>query len=68
MKTVTVGTVALDGSKAEITSGIAEGDAVVTDGVDKLQDGSKVTVTQPGAPGSTNAPASAPPAVTGSGG
>jgi multidrug efflux system membrane fusion protein len=55
MKNVVVGTIALDASKAEITSGISEGDVVVTDGVDKLQDGSKVIVTQPGAP-SANAP------------
>ncbi len=58
MKNVIVGTVALDGSNAEIKSGIDEGDVVVTDGVDKLQDGSKIIVTQPDAQGqhSTNAP------------
>jgi multidrug efflux system membrane fusion protein len=50
MKNVTVGTVALDGSNAEITNGLSEGDVVVTSGVDKLQDGSKVIVTKPGGP------------------
>jgi len=67
LKTVIVGTTALDGSNAEITSGISEGDVVVTDGVDKLQDGSKIIMTQPGAAGSTNAPAATPPASIGSG-
>ncbi|MCE0497702.1 MAG: efflux RND transporter periplasmic adaptor subunit [Methylacidiphilales bacterium] len=67
MKSVTVGTTALDGSNAEITSGVSEGDIVVTNGVDKLQDGSKVIVTQPGAAGSTNAPAATPPASIGGG-
>jgi multidrug efflux system membrane fusion protein len=69
MKSVVVGTTALDGSNAEITSGISEGDVVVTDGVDKLQDGSKIIMTQPGAPGdnsSTNAPTAIPPASIGS--
>jgi multidrug efflux system membrane fusion protein len=70
MKDVVEGTVALDGSTAEIKSGISEGDVVVTDGVDKLQDGSKVTITKPGAPGdnsSTNAPTATPPPSIGSG-
>jgi len=71
MKTVVVGTTALDGSNAEIKSGISEGDVVVTDGVDKLQDGSKIIVTQPSAPGdnsTTNAPTATPPPSIGSGG
>jgi multidrug efflux system membrane fusion protein len=42
MKNVTVGTYSIDGSHAEITSGLDEGDVVVIDGVDKLQNGSKV--------------------------
>jgi len=67
MKSVVVGTIAIDGSNAEIKSGISEGDVVVTDGVDKLQDGSKVIVTQPGERSSTNAPAASPPASIGSG-
>jgi multidrug efflux system membrane fusion protein len=40
MKNVVVGTI--DGDKAEIQSGIEEGDIVVIDGVDKLANGSKV--------------------------
>jgi multidrug efflux system membrane fusion protein len=71
MKTVEVGTIALDGSNAEITSGIDEGDVVVTDGDDKLQNGSKIIITPntaPGAPGdnSTNSPTATPPASVGS--
>jgi multidrug efflux system membrane fusion protein len=67
MKNVAVGTVALDGSQAEITSGISEGDMVVTDGVDKLQDGAKVIVTQPGATGGSSS-TNTPPSGTGNGG
>lgn len=40
MKNVVVGTI--DGDRAEIQSGVAEGDIVVIDGVDKLHNGSKV--------------------------
>jgi membrane fusion protein, multidrug efflux system len=40
IKNVTVGTI--DGDKAEIQSGVEEGDVVVIDGVDKLQDKAKV--------------------------
>jgi multidrug efflux system membrane fusion protein len=47
---VEVGTI--DGNNAEIVSGVNPGDTVVTDGVDKLQDGSKVIVQKPGAGGS----------------
>jgi multidrug efflux system membrane fusion protein len=66
MQNVVVGTTALDGSIAEIKSGISEGDVVVTDGVDKLQDGSKVVITPPSTPApgdssSTNAPTATPP-------
>jgi multidrug efflux system membrane fusion protein len=59
MQTVEVGTTALDGSTAEITSGVSEGDTVVIDGVDKLQDGSKIISSKPGAGRSGG---SAPPA------
>ncbi|MCE0524050.1 MAG: efflux RND transporter periplasmic adaptor subunit [Methylacidiphilales bacterium] len=44
MKNVTVGTKDLIGNNAEIQSGLDEGDIVVIDGVDKLQDGSKVII------------------------
>lgn len=42
MKDVVVGTIDVDGNTAEIQSGISPGDTVVIDGVDKLQNGSKV--------------------------
>ena len=69
VQNVQVGTTALDGSNAEITTGLDEGDVVVTDGVDKLKDGSKVLITQPAPSGSssTNAPASAAPNGPGGG-
>jgi multidrug efflux system membrane fusion protein len=40
MKNITVGTI--DGDKAEIASGLDDGDVVVVDGVDKLSNGAKV--------------------------
>jgi multidrug efflux system membrane fusion protein len=46
VKNVVTGT--LDGDKIEVQSGVDEGDIVVTDGVDKLQNGSKVIVSVPG--------------------
>ncbi len=55
MQNVDVGTVALDGSNAEIKSGVNEGDVVVIDGVDKLQNGSKVIVSKPGSGGGKGA-------------
>ena len=45
MQNVSVGTI--EGDKAEIVSGLNENDIVVTDGVDKLQDGSKVLLSNP---------------------
>jgi len=42
VKKITVGTIESD--KAEIQSGVDEGDVVVVDGVDKLSDGAKVIV------------------------
>ncbi len=45
-RNITVGTT--EGDDAEITSGLAPGDAVVLTGADKLSDGSKVTVQIPG--------------------
>lgn len=46
MKNITVGTI--DGDKAEITNGVDEGDVVVVDGVDKLQNGTKVIISNGG--------------------
>jgi multidrug efflux system membrane fusion protein len=40
MKNVTIGTI--EGDRAEIQSGVDDGDVVVIDGVDKLQNGTKV--------------------------
>jgi len=63
MAPVKVGTI--DGDRAEITSGVQEGDEVVVDGVDKLANGTKVIVARSGDNSSgstTNAPASAAPA------
>ncbi|HEV3271598.1 MAG TPA: MdtA/MuxA family multidrug efflux RND transporter periplasmic adaptor subunit [Candidatus Methylacidiphilales bacterium] len=48
MKKVVAGTTSVDGNTIEVTSGLDEGDVVVIDGVDKLQDGSKVIVPQEG--------------------
>ncbi|HZT32471.1 MAG TPA: MdtA/MuxA family multidrug efflux RND transporter periplasmic adaptor subunit [Bryobacteraceae bacterium] len=56
VRTVTVGTVEAD--QAEILSGVAPGDVLVTDGVDKLQEGSKVSTranTEGGARGAARA-------------
>ena len=53
---VTVGTV--DGNNVEITKGLTPGQEVVTDGVDKLQDGTKVVVgSGGGGGGKSSAPA-----------
>jgi multidrug efflux system membrane fusion protein len=46
VKTVTVGTT--EGDQTEITSGVKPNDVVVTDGVDKLQEGTKVNAKIPG--------------------
>jgi len=46
-----------DDNNTEITSGVVEGDVVVLTGVDKLQEGSKVTVHLEGAPNAGNQPA-----------
>ena len=42
MSNVVIGTI--DGDQAEVQSGVAVGDTVVVDGVDKLQNGSKVII------------------------
>jgi multidrug efflux system membrane fusion protein len=59
MKPVTVGTI--DGDQAEVQSGVDPGDTVVTDGVDKLQNGSKVIVQKSGPSGSGTTPPSTSP-------
>ena len=53
LQPISVGTT--DGDRVEIVSGISVGDIVVTDGVDKLQDGSKVIVQAPEATGGSAA-------------
>jgi len=53
LQNVEVGTV--EGDQAEINSGLSPGDTVVIDGVDKLQNGSKVMVQDSGAGGKTGA-------------
>ena len=65
MRDVTVGTTAFDGSNAEIQSGISPGEVVVTDGVDKLQNGSKIIIT-PNGPAAEGQPAGRPAGQTGS--
>jgi multidrug efflux system membrane fusion protein len=47
VRNIKIGTT--EGDQSEITSGISPGDKVVMTGVDKLQEGSKVTVTMDGA-------------------
>jgi multidrug efflux system membrane fusion protein len=46
-----VKTGAAEGGATEITSGLQQGERVITDGVDRIREGSKVEVVQPGAPG-----------------
>jgi multidrug efflux system membrane fusion protein len=52
----------VEGDQEVITSGVADGEMVVTDGFDKLQPGTAVTVTQPDAKPATGKPATAKPA------
>ena len=59
-----------EGDQAGIDSGLVQGDVVVTDGVDKLQPGAKVTVGKPGGAArhkGNAAPKSGRPAGTGKG-
>jgi membrane fusion protein, multidrug efflux system len=37
----------IDGTQAQVISGLAAGDRVVTDGTDRLRDGQKVTIPPP---------------------
>ena len=58
----------IEGSDAQILSGVSDGDAVVTDGTDKLQAGARVRIrsiggTTVGAPGTRKKKGSTPPAV-----
>jgi multidrug efflux system membrane fusion protein len=48
VRKITVGTT--EGDQSEITSGLNAGDNIVMTGVDKLQEGSKVTITPNGQP------------------
>ena len=47
VRNITIGTT--EGDEAEVVSGLTPGDTVVMTGVDKLQEGSKISVTKPGA-------------------
>jgi multidrug efflux system membrane fusion protein len=47
MQPVTLG--AIEGDTTQITEGLSEGDRVITDGVDKLRDGTKVAIREAGA-------------------
>lgn len=53
MRPVTTGLA--EGSDTEVTSGLAAGEVVITDGQDKLQEGSRVEIRQPGTGGGQNA-------------
>ena len=61
-----------EGSDAQILTGVNEGDAIVTDGTDKLQAGSRVRVRDanaaPGAPGKGRKKGGPPKALTGTAG
>jgi len=58
MRSITVGTT--EGNDVEVTGGLAVGDTVVTDGQDKLQDGSNVEI-RPDSGSPAQAGASVPP-------
>jgi membrane fusion protein, multidrug efflux system len=63
VKSTPVTVTVTEGDRAAVT-GIKAGDTLVTDGFEKLQDGTRVAVKQPGAPGKAGAaPASATPAA-----
>ena len=57
LQTVQTGAVSFDGLTQEITSGVNEGDTVVTDGIDKLTDGMKVVIAKPDDQGATDSSA-----------
>ena len=66
VRKVKVGTI--EGNDAEIDDGLAEGEQVVVDGVDKLKEGSKVQLTAPGKHYSGNGESSAPSSAGGNSG
>ncbi len=45
-----VTTGATEGANTEIVTGLKDGERVITDGVDRIREGAKVEVVQPGAP------------------
>ncbi len=63
MKPVTTGVT--DGQQTEILSGINPGDTVITDGVDKLQEGAQVIPTLPNSTPATSPDSSATPDASG---
>jgi len=54
-----------EGDATAISKGLAAGEVVVTEGVDRLQAGSRVETARPGAPGTAATPAPAAPAPAG---
>ena len=51
----------VDGERVAVKSGLAAGDRVVVDGADKLRDGIKITVREPGSTDTPPAPGSRHP-------
>jgi multidrug efflux system membrane fusion protein len=45
-----------EGASTEVTSGLKDGERVITDGIDRIREGAKVEVVQPGAPRPRAAP------------
>jgi multidrug efflux system membrane fusion protein len=64
LQAVTVGVTSFDGTTIEIAKGVNVGDTVVIDGVDKLQDGSKVILAKPVSETPTDDSGTAPDAGT----
>jgi multidrug efflux system membrane fusion protein len=60
VRPVTIGT--SEGSDSEVTAGLAPGEVVVMTGVDKLQEGTKVTTQIPAADSPAGGPAASSPA------
>ncbi|HEY1794998.1 MAG TPA: efflux RND transporter periplasmic adaptor subunit [Stellaceae bacterium] len=53
-----------DGQKVAVTKGLSKGQVVVIDGADRLKDGAKVTISEPGASGQGGSGGTNPPAST----